>query len=902
MIKSVQLKESAEVALQKSLKETSDYKHALEELKTVQESLLFHIENTSFGFIEWDNQLHMKSLSKRAEEIFGWSLNEFLESQRTGYSNILEEDLPMLIKIAADLVSGAVENNSIQHRNVTKNGKVIWCEWFNSVLKDKDGKVSAIMSLVQDITQRKLAEQNLTKSERRLNEAQAIAHLGSWELNFTTGKALWSDEACRIYKLTPEEKIAQTFESWISYVHPEDLNYTMAAINESQKTLSNTILIHRIVLKDGTIKYLEGESRFECDENGKPIGMYGVVLDVTEKRIAEENVTQRENHFRSLIEKGSDMIALRSLEGILLYLSPSYTHVLGYSNEELLATCVFNYIHPHDLPDLLDQTQVILKTPGSYFFRQQRFLHKNGTWIWCEGTITNMLHEPGVNALVSNFRDISGKKLAELNQIESEAQIQAIYAASLDAVIIIDEKGIITKWDAKSEALFGWKEKEVAGLKLSEIIIPPRYREMHNKGINHYLKTGEGPVLNRTIDITALKKSGVEFDVSLSITASQINTKQHFIGFIRDISDKKTAEQQREFHKNNLNALINNTNDLMWSVDKDTRLITFNQPFYEVIKFVSGKELAKGDDVFSVALSPEQHGRFKISYSRALAGETFTEIEHIEKPVESWSEISYYPIRKGDEIIGTACHSRDITARKLAELERGEITRDLIQRNKDLEQFAYIVSHNLRAPVANILGTSGELNEPGLSAEDKDALSGGLHESVVKLDNVVKDLSQILQVKREISEAKENVCFSTLVGNIKISIKNLIEHDAIEIKCDFSEVDEYLTVKSYLHSIFYNLISNSIKYRQQEIPCVIEIKSHRIKNKTELIFTDNGMGIDLQKRGDQVFGLYKRFHVNIEGKGMGLFMVKTQVETLGGRISIKSEVNKGTEFRIEFQE
>ncbi len=169
------------------------------------------------------------------------------------------------------------------------------------------------------------------------------------------------------------------------------------------------------------------------------------------------------------------------------------------------------------------------------------------------------------------------------------------------------------------------------------------------------------------------------------------------------------------------------------------------------------------------------------------------------------------------------------------------------------------------------------------------------------LTRLIKDLNNILQVKGTINETKEKVCFSKLVEDIKISIKNAIVNNKIKIKYDFSEIDEFLTLKSYLHSIFYNLISNSIKYRQQEIPGVIEIKSRLINNTLILIFTDNGMGIDLQKRGDQVFGLYKRFHKNIEGKGMGLFMVKTQIETLGGKISIQSEVNKGTEFKIEFE-
>jgi len=193
------------------------------------------------------------------------------------------------------------------------------------------------------------------------------------------------------------------------------------------------------------------------------------------------------------------------------------------------------------------------------------------------------------------------------------------------------------------------------------------------------------------------------------------------------------------------------------------------------------------------------------------------------------------------------------------------------------------------------------LNDRALNADEKELLSHGLTQSVTRLDNVIKDLNQVLQIKGAINEKKELVRFSDLVGNIKMSIKNLIDKDDITIKFDFSEIGEYLTFKSYLYSIFYNLISNSIKYRQEQVPSLIEIRSRRINDKIELIFTDNGMGIDLQKKGDQVFGLYKRFHSGIEGKGMGLVMVKTQVERLGGKISIKSAVNKGTEFKIEFE-
>jgi signal transduction histidine kinase len=233
--------------------------------------------------------------------------------------------------------------------------------------------------------------------------------------------------------------------------------------------------------------------------------------------------------------------------------------------------------------------------------------------------------------------------------------------------------------------------------------------------------------------------------------------------------------------------------------------------------------------------------------------------------------------------------------------ERSKMVNELMLRNIDLEQFAYIISHNLRTPVANIIGASSALDDADLSTDDKEMLIGGIRVSVMRLDDVVRDLNHILQVKGDINETKEIVIFSDLVDNIKLSIQHLIDKYDVDIKYDFSHANEFFTLKPYLYSIFYNLISNSIKYRRSDVPCIIEIKSSLVKNRLQIIFSDNGIGIDLKKNGGDIFGLYKRFHRNIEGKGMGLFMVKTQVETLGGKITVKSTENKGTEFKIEFE-
>ena len=233
--------------------------------------------------------------------------------------------------------------------------------------------------------------------------------------------------------------------------------------------------------------------------------------------------------------------------------------------------------------------------------------------------------------------------------------------------------------------------------------------------------------------------------------------------------------------------------------------------------------------------------------------------------------------------------------------QKEKMTADLIQRNKDLEQFTYIISHNLRAPVANIIGLSYRLQQTGLPNELRNQIGAGLTTSVTKLDEVIRDLNDILKIRQKVDESKQLINLTKFAVDIQLSIEKMIENENAVILWNFTEAEEIVTIKSYLHSIFFNLISNSLKYRQPAVPPMIKITSQKTNGKIVLLFEDNGIGIDLSTVGEHVFGLYKRFHSDMaEGKGMGLYMVKTQVESMGGKISISSEVNKGTQFRIEF--
>ncbi|MEO7991207.1 MAG: PAS domain S-box protein [Chryseolinea sp.] len=140
--------------------------------------------------------------------------------------------------------------------------------------------------------------------------------------------------------------------------------------------------------------------------------------------------------------------------------------------------------------------------------------------------------------------NLAARVKSEKHAVENEEQIQTMFKTAPDAVIVIDPKGVILRWNTKAEMLFGWKAEEVIGKLLSETIVPHRYREAHQKGLNHFLSTGEGSVLNTTIEIQALQKNNTEFDVALSISPIILKDRYFFIGFIRDITKEKKAEEE----------------------------------------------------------------------------------------------------------------------------------------------------------------------------------------------------------------------------------------------------------------------------------------------------------------------------------------------------------------------
>jgi PAS domain S-box-containing protein len=369
-----------------------------------------------------------------------------------------------------------------------------------------------------------------------------------------------------------------------------------------------------------------------------------------------------------------------------------------------------------------------------------------------------------------------------------------------------------------------------------------------------------------------------------------------------NITDKKLAEASLLQSEANLRSVFENIDLSIILFDTDLKIVSYNSNAIELATKHFDRKLKTGAPAF-LYCEKERKPFLKQIIKRINNGEmVFYEKVYVNNEgVGEWYDVKWVGVvNQKMEDIGVILTLKNITEKKSADIEREKITSDLVKRNNDLEQFTYIISHNLRAPVANIQGLSNLLNdyEPG-DPESKETLQA-LSISVGNLDKVILDLNHILQIRSQVNDQIELVSLPLLVEEIRSGISQMMLRNKVTLTCNFDEIDELFILKGYLYSIFQNLVINSIKYRRIDTDPVINIRSKVNGDKVCIYFEDNGKGIDLNKYGLHLFGLYKRFDWSVEGKGVGLFMVKMQVESLGGTISVHSELNTGTEFKIEF--
>ena len=375
------------------------------------------------------------------------------------------------------------------------------------------------------------------------------------------------------------------------------------------------------------------------------------------------------------------------------------------------------------------------------------------------------------------------------------------------------------------------------------------------------------------------------------------------IGAIQDITKQKKEEENLKL----LETVVTQTKDAIVITKSDSNSETFpniiyvNNAFCAMTGYKSKKVLSKPFNPFNTEeLDSHEYEKFiaAIAEKRECQIETLTKKKNKE---EYWVRFSMIPIYNSDnELSHWISIQKDVTEERKQEKEKEQLIRELTQNNKDLKQFSYITSHNLRAPLSNLIGLLNLIEDIPINDSELLEIINGFKKSTHLLNETINDLVKIIVIKDKISIQKENVTINEVVEHVFSQLKFQIEQSKPILKLNFDEADTIYTNKAYLESILINLLTNSIKYKSETKKLKISITIKKTNNSTILKFKDNGIGIDLKRNSEHIFGLYQRFHDYPDSKGLGLYLVKSQIESLGGTIAIESEVNKGTEFTLTF--
>lgn len=339
-------------------------------------------------------------------------------------------------------------------------------------------------------------------------------------------------------------------------------------------------------------------------------------------------------------------------------------------------------------------------------------------------------------------------------------------------------------------------------------------------------------------------------------------------------------------------SLFENTPELILYQNEESIILDANPAFLKLVGEPKEKVINRNYNEF---LPPEVHALFREKLKEAFTGKNvrFDMYAAQGDSAPRYWDVVKVPLMENEKVVGVHMMARDIT-------EKMEIQKRNIEQNKDLQQFTYIVSHNLRGPLSNALGFVDLLGteEPGTS-ESKDLLTH-LKTSLDQLDRVMEDMNTILAIRnKEGLTEQHDVLLAEVVEQVVQNLQEALNECGGTVQLAIPDGFQVQANRAYLYSIFFNLLSNAIKYRSDQRPLQVNLMATDISGRSKVItFTDNGLGINMEQAGEDVFKLYKRFHPQHPGRGVGLYLVKTHIESMGGRIEVSSQPNEGTSFLI----
>lgn len=608
--------------------------------------------------------------------------------------------------------------------------------------------------------------------------------------------------------------------------------------------------------------------------------------------------------FKAFFKLAPDAIFVIKESGIIIHTSHKAEELFGYAENELVGISIenlmpVNYAQRHKGHRENFMQRPVAREMGKGFDLTAK--RKDGSLFYAEISL-NPTEIEGESLVLATIRDITEKK--ELfDQLEiSNEQFKGAFEYSAIGMALVSTQGDWLKVNKSVCDIVGYSEEELLSKTFQDITHPDDL----DLDLEHLGEMLRGEIETYQMEKRYFHKKGHIVWVLLSVSLAKTTDGKplHFVSQIKDITERKEAEKILIENEQRWLSALDGAGEGVWDWSAKTDKVFFSKQWKKMLGY---EENEIGDTLseWDKRIHPDDKEKCYEDLNKHLKGEAEVYAnEHrllCKDGLYKWILDRGKVIERDDEgkplrVIGT--HS-DISYLKAKEKELQESIDIISRQNARLMNFTYIVSHNLRSHTSNFQILL-EFLEKTEDADEKQHILKLLQDNSSTLSETIMHLNEVVQIQTNTNIKKEWVSLRKYADKTKDILGGEISLHSVSVENNIANDILVNYNPAYLESILLNFISNAIKYRHQERIPQIKLYTGFKSEKMFLAIADNGLGMNLEKTGSKLFGLYKTFHRNTNARGVGLFITKNQVEAMGGNIEVESEENVGTTFKVFF--
>ncbi|MFT2010489.1 PAS domain S-box protein [Pontibacter sp. 13R65] len=667
---------------------------------------------------------------------------------------------------------------------------------------------------------------------------------------------------------------------YTEFLNPDDSPMTEEITGQVLKGAKMTNFENCFIHREGYLVPLHWSTVWSEEDQA----FFAVARDVTERKTSRLKLEESEQRYRSLFENNPDLIFVESKEGLIISVNNSFCDTLNLSKEEVLDLPASVFL-PADMisANKMYWEQALLGVRSRFDLELKTNNQQRKVFDVIKFPVAVNGEVIGVQTIAKDITPV----IRSFETIQQQAKkLNTIFESITDAFIMLDRDWRLTYINSEAKRLVQLDKERHTGKSLWEVFPEQEGGDFH-QNYQRSFDTGQAT------SFTAYFK-----ERNLWLQVKAFPSPEGISIYFDDVTGQ--VESRQELEKLSLVAsstdngvVITNAAGLVeWVNGGFTRMTGYT---LEEMYSRMPSDLLRGIETDEEAI---YELRQKVSLGLAFSIQLISYRKSGEK---FWVSMDITPIYgESGEVNRFIAILKDITFRKEAEADLLKLTQDLYKQNSDLQQFTYIVSHNLRAPVANAMGLATILAKTDKASAQFDNMLSYLGQSVRRLDSLLRDMNTILSIREGKAEPEsDEIDLLPIVEQVVSSFQDQLLACGARIRKEMGHGVTVKANKAYLYSVFHNLLSNAIKYRSEERGLEVRIQHVGDSSKGVMVsFSDNGIGFDLERAGGDVFRLYKRFHSERQGRGIGLYLVKAHLEAMGGHVEVTSSVGSGTKFLI----